>query len=93
MSEKLTKEDRERLDKSVLQAALDRGENATYVLRNNLDWPGKPWHRRGVTTSMILRACRRLERAGLIEERPTPYITMLSWRITPAGRAALEKTP
>ncbi len=63
-------------------AAVKQGTAATYVLRNRMDWPGRPLHKSGLKTSHVLTACRRLERQGKIKEVPTIYVTMLSWEIT-----------
>lgn len=89
---RLTASERESLDRAVLVALLSRCDEATYVIRNILDWPGKPFHRKGLLTSDILRACRRLEKKALIAEGRSQYAIMKTWRITPAGRLALEQS-
>lgn len=72
------------LDAAVLAALADRHDAMTYVIRNiAAERPG--W--RDLTTARILSACRRLAKAGLIEQVPSIYAVMLCWRITSAGRA------
>lgn len=72
------------LDNAVLAALTKRQDSMTYVIRNiAAERPG--W--RDLTTSRVLTACRRLARAGLIEQVPSPYAVMLCWRLTEAGRA------
>lgn len=89
---KLTKADLAQLDMDTLQALQNRNCQATYVLRNHLDWPGKRWHRKGLTTAQVLRSIRRLVSRGLAEQyHGSSYMVMLSWRITDAGRAALAE--
>lgn len=87
----LTAADRDRLDLSVLESLSTRGQEPTYVIRNVLDWPGKPWHRKGLMTSAVLRSCRRLERRGHVIEARTSYAVMKAWEITPLGRSALSE--
>ncbi len=85
---KLTKAQRDALDRKVLKAATEWSPNATYVLRNRISR-----QERGETlsTTSVLRACRRLEKAGLLREfKNSGYAVMLVWEITDAGRAALE---
>lgn len=86
---KLTKKHRDQLDLDVLRMSAQTSTPPTYVLRNMLDWPGEGWHRVGLETSDVLRACRRLEAQGLIEEARSFYAVMKAWSITPAGREAL----
>lgn len=88
MSERISSEV---LDRLVLEALLTRSRNATYVIRNHLDWPGKPLHRRGLKTAQVLRACRRLQHRGLLYETSSSYLVMKCWALTDAGRAALSK--
>lgn len=82
---------RGQLDAEILRALDEHGNVATYVIRNIVDWPGEIFHRTGIGTSHVLTACRRLERRGHVAERPTSYLVMKTWEITPAGRAALSK--
>ena len=71
------------LDAAVLAVLAQRDVAITAVIRGIVAArPG--W--RDLTTGRILTACRRLERAGLIERAQTSYAVMLSWRITKAGR-------
>lgn len=82
MGTKLTKAERAAFDIEVLQAICDYNGHATYVYRNIL----------GGSTPTILRACRRLEVAGLVEEnRHSSYLVMKSWCITDLGREALRE--
>lgn len=76
------------LDPLVLEALVNRGRNATYVIRNHLDWPGKPLHRRGLKTAQVLRACRRLQKQGLVHETSSSYLVMKCWALTAAGLEA-----
>jgi hypothetical protein len=92
MAKKMTEAERSRLDLEVLRALAGRCDVATYVIRNVLDWPGQPFYRTGLQTSQVLRSCRRLVRAGTVEEGRTRYLTQKAWRITPAGRSALGGT-
>lgn len=79
------------IDKEILGSLARGGSKATYVIRNSLDWPDKPLHNTGLTTSKVLRACRRLERLGYIEqEHRTSYLVMKVWKITPRGESVLE---
>lgn len=72
------------LDAAVLAALAERYDAVTYVIRNiAAERPG--W--RDLTTARILTACRRLARAGMIEQVPSIYAVMLCWRVTEAGRA------
>lgn len=88
----LSEVQRRMLDDDVLKAASKWGDRApTYVIRNTLDWPGKPWHRKGLKTSDVLRACRRLKKAGLLEEAPSDYRVMKCWSPTEAGKRALAE--
>ena len=71
------------LDAAVLAALSGRSKEVTYVIRNIVaERPG--W--RDLSSAQVRAACRRLERAGLIEQAPTSYAVMLFWRITQAGR-------
>jgi len=88
----MTKSTYELQHRAVLESLRERGSMATYVIRNTVamregektaKWPG-------ATTSTVLRACRRLERQGLVEQVSTSYRVMLSWRITPGGRHVLN---
>lgn len=89
---RLSKTERDELDRLLLAEIASRAAGcATYVLRNCLDWPGKTHHRSGITTRDVLRACRRLERRGLVEEASTSYAVMKCWAITAAGSAALQR--
>lgn len=74
------------LDGSVLLVLSQHGQSATYVIKNWL----KGQYQYGLRTAHVLRACKSLADAGLVEEVPTSYMVMKTWRITPAGRAALE---
>jgi len=78
------------LDREILTALAGRCDEVTYVIRNVLDWPSRPLHRSGIQTSHVLTACRRLERRGHAEEARSSYAVMKTWRITAAGRAALN---
>lgn len=85
---KLTKAQTEAFDRTVLTAATEWSPNATYVLRNRIS---RQSGASKLTTAQVLRACRRLEKAGLIHQyRNSGYAVMLVWEITPAGRLALE---
>jgi hypothetical protein len=86
--QKLTKA---QLDAEILRALDEHGNAATYVIRNIVDWPGKIFHGAMLGTSHVLTACRRLERRGHVAEKPTSYLVMKVWDITPAGRAALSQ--
>lgn len=86
---KLTKEQRDDLDADVLSAVRAHDRHATYVYRNWLDRMGY----RDIATATVLRACRRLQKARLLEECPSSYAVMLSWHITAAGRQALASQP
>lgn len=87
---KLSKDDRDELDAEVLLSISVYDHQATYVYRNMVGAHNGRWPR--ITTPAILRACRRLLAAGLIEEDfRRPYAVMKSWRITDAGRHALRK--
>ncbi|MFC5391661.1 hypothetical protein [Bosea vestrisii] len=71
------------LDAAVLAVLAQRDLAITAVIRGIVAArPG--W--RDLTTGRILTACRRLERAGLIEQAQSSYAVMLSWRITQTGR-------
>lgn len=88
---KLTKAVRDDLDAKVLQAAAEWTPNATYVLRNRISR-----QQRGstLTTAAVLRSCRRLEKAGLLQEyKKSGYAVMLVWELTTAGRQALSEHP
>ncbi|MFG1284438.1 hypothetical protein [Xanthobacter autotrophicus] len=78
------------LDRSVLQVLSERFETMTYVIRNTLvmGHRSQKW-RPELSTSRVLRACRRLEQRGHITEVPSVYAVQKSWAITAAGRAAL----
>ncbi len=87
----MTKSTYVRQHRAVLESLRERGSMATYVIRNTVamreggglaKWPD-------ATTSAVLRACRRLERQGLVEQVSTSYRVMLSWRITQNGRRVL----
>ena len=86
---KLTKAQRDQLDKEVLKASTEWSPNATYVLRNRISRQSKI---SGLKTATVLRSCRRLEKAGLLKQfHASGYAVMLVWEITPAGRAALSQ--
>lgn len=87
---RLTVEQLRALDKEVLRALAGRCDEMTYVIRNVIDWPGQPFHRFGIQTAHVLRSCRRLESVGYVEKGRSSYAVQKAWRITPAGRAALE---
>lgn len=74
----------------ILRVLSSRPSVVTYVLRNHLDWPDRPfgdWS--GLTTDRVLRGCRRLEKRGLIKEARSAYAVMKCWEITDAGRTFL----
>jgi hypothetical protein len=75
--------DLSQFDQSVLKA-IDRGNSpATYVIRNMMSWKSDHWgcgFWPDLATSKVLRACRRLQKRGLIEEAPTSYAVMKCWR-------------
>lgn len=78
------------LDAAVLEVFARRHTAVTYELRNHVAArPG--W--RDLTVAQVRAACRRLERAGLIEPARTNYSVMLCWQITSAGRALHTLTP
>lgn len=71
------------LDAAVLAVLAQRDVAITAVIRGIVATrPG--W--RDLTTRRILTACRRLERARLIEQAQTSYAVTLSWRITQGSR-------
>ncbi len=70
------------MDAQCLKAVQEQGWAATYVLRNVMDWPGKPLHRKGLKTSHVLTTCKRLERQGKIKGAPSDYAFGLAWQIT-----------
>lgn len=71
-------------DHQVL-AALRRSEpSVTYVVRNWLSDFGRGPN---LTTPQVLRSLKRLEKAGLVERCPTPYVVMIRWRLTRKGAA------
>lgn len=82
--------DKEDLDRAVLAALVRRPPSMTYVICNCLtrDRSGRDW--RGLATKQVLAACRRLERRGHVEEAPTSYAIQKCWRITDAGRVAID---
>jgi len=85
---KLTEAHRDSLDRAVLRAAGEWSPNATYVLRNRIS---RQSAMPKLTTAAVLRSCRRLERAGLLQQyQNSGYAVMLVWELTDAGRAALE---
>lgn len=88
---KLTEAQRQVLDLEVLRALSTRCAVMTYVIRNVVDWPGRPLHQAGVDTPSVLRACRRLVKRGHVEAGRSPYLTQKAWQITDTGRAALER--
>lgn len=72
-----------RFDAAVLDAIGIRPGAATYVLRNMMAWPNDHWKLGfwpSLETSRVLRACRRLQKRGLIEEAPSAYVVMKCWR-------------
>ena len=64
-------------DKTVL-AAMEQKARATYVIRNYVHNSG---HGPNLTTAQVLQSCKRLEKAGLIQRRPSNYLVMLSWAL------------
>jgi len=78
-------------DRAVLKVLRERRDEMTYVIRNRLSasrWiSGLP---QSIKTSAVLRACRRLQSLGYVEETPSNYMVQKCWKITPAGLAALE---
>ncbi|CAM5194447.1 putative protein OS=Bosea thiooxidans OX=53254 GN=SAMN05660750_03297 PE=4 SV=1 [Bosea thiooxidans] len=74
-----------KFDEAVLAAISKAPGRATYVLRNMMTWPNDHWKVGfwpALETSAVLRACRRLQKRGLIEESPTAYAVMKCWRPT-----------
>ena len=87
---------RHRLDAMVVKAVATRESLATYVIRNMMSSPSDQWGLgfwRGLKTSEVLRACRRLEKRGLISEAPTSYVVMKSWRLAPPPKEARQPSP
>lgn len=81
------------LDNDILKVLSERTDGMTYVIRNILAKgsqrsPGsdlKEW--RGITTAHVLTACRRLQRAGELEEEASNYLTQKCWKLSAAARA------
>lgn len=76
-------------DAAVLKAIKSQDSLPTYVIRNMMSWPSDHWEVGfwpNLQTSTVLRACRRLEKRGLIEEAPTNYAVMKCWREVGSGR-------
>lgn len=70
----------------ILSAVADWGNsNATYVIKNKLRGTYNE-----IKTSWVLRQLKKLEARGLVERKPTSYVSMISWGVTDAGRAALK---
>lgn len=82
--------DARKLEREILSALSGGGAAATYVIRNRLDHPGRPFYRKEIETRHILRACRRLEREQMISEAASLFVVMKSWRITDAGKQAIS---
>ena len=81
----MTRAERDDLDRAVLKACGENSPNATYVLRNRISRQSK---RSKLTTPQVLRACRRLEKLGLLQQyHGTGYAVMLVWELTEAGKA------
>lgn len=80
------------LDREVLREIVRRPTAPTYVIRNGLDWPGQPLHRKGLLTRQVLASCRRLEKRGYAKEASTGYLVMKCWEPTPGGRAFVSLT-
>jgi hypothetical protein len=68
------------LDAIVLSALRWRGGLQTCVIAS---WIGASpgWER--PQTDRVLRACRRLQKRGLIVEGPSSYAVMKTWRLAP----------
>lgn len=78
-----------KFDAAVLKAIGIRPGAATYVLRNMMAWPNDHWQVGfwpSLETSRVLRACRRLQKRGLIEEASTSYVVMKCWRLVGSGQ-------
>lgn len=81
--------DSQKLDREILNALASWDGVATYVIRNRVDsFMHSGW--RGLRTSHVLTACRRLEKRGHVSEAPTSYAVMKTWRITESGRSTLS---
>ncbi len=83
-------------DGAVLKAIKSRDSLATYVIRNMMAWPSDHWKVGfwpNLQTSTVLRACRRLQKRGLIEEATTSYAVMKCWREVSSGRTLADATP
>jgi DNA-binding IclR family transcriptional regulator len=79
--------ERQKLDQQILDALRERSRAATYVIRNVVaDHPG----RRGLKTSQVLRRLRVMERWGYVEQAPTDYAVMLSWKLRTTPATASE---
>lgn len=80
------------LDREVLRALTERFGMMTYVIRNTLvmGHNRQKW-RPDLSTARVLRACRRLEARGHIEEVASVYAVQKCWAATPAGCAALTQ--
>ncbi|MDW9478658.1 hypothetical protein GOB57_08065 [Sinorhizobium meliloti] len=61
-------------DEQVLAALKESPRSATYVIKNILREVD-----RAVTTPQVLRALKRLQKAGKVREVPTNYAVMLTW--------------
>ncbi|GGA99877.1 hypothetical protein GCM10011491_30180 [Brucella endophytica] len=73
------------IDADILATLRRGGTYPTYVIRNHLAMDHRTkW--KGLKTSHVLTACRRLERRGVIRlNNMTSYITMKVWQIDEAG--------
>lgn len=74
--------DAKKLDYAVLGILKSGYEYPTYVLRNILDEPCGQFYRSGLRTSHVLTACKRLWRAGKIQQMPRMSTNSYVWRLS-----------
>lgn len=87
---KLSRGQREHLDREVLVALRESGRMPTSSFRDFVRRPDGIFREEGIDTPDILRACRRLEQRGYIEQAATSCRVMKVWQLTDEGRASHE---
>jgi len=64
---------------SIIECIEGHAYLMTHAIKNKLRSKGIQ-----IDTPKVLRECKRMEKAGLIERANTPYVTQIGWKLTSA---------